>query len=144
MLGQVPPHGQETAFAEMTGGAPGTVAPKPQNGGRHFIQHNPERKEITTGIKWLSTDLFRRHVGHSSQRGAGTCERFHVAVNNPSYMRGVQGICDVNPKREELFKVDGMTADDVFEGLPVQKLHRYVGSAVMSADVINRADIRMI
>src|SRR4029077_707285 len=54
----------------------GGIAPEGKNAGGHLVTDDAEREEIRAGIQLLAQNLFRGHIGDSSQCRAGTREMF--------------------------------------------------------------------
>ena len=53
---------------------PGGVPLERKESGRHLVQQNAERKQVSASVQRLSQHLLRRHVGDRAQRRAGTGE----------------------------------------------------------------------
>jgi hypothetical protein len=59
-------------------------------------------------------------------------------------MRGIQRICNLNPKCQKNVRLERPSTDPVFQRHTVQKLHCDKRLTILLADVINRADVGMI
>src|SRR5208282_5887606 len=64
------------AFQNSVEDQPRSVAPKWQRSCTHLVQNRTEREQVRASIKFLPSNLLRRHIRHSSQRTAGTGEMF--------------------------------------------------------------------
>ena len=69
---------------------------------------------------------------------------FYVAMNDVLLVSGVERVGNFDAERDEHFKCDRVMRDELFERGALQELHRDEGLAVFFANVVNRADIRMI
>ena len=67
-----------------------------------------------------------------------------VAVNDAFGVRGVERVGDFDGEREQVFDVQRAAGDAVLERLAVEKFHGDEGLAVLLADVVNGADVRMV
>jgi hypothetical protein len=70
--------------------------------------------------------------------------RFDVAVDDFARMRRVQSVRNLDSDIQHQLARDRAAADPMFERLPVEKLHHDELLAVELADVIDRADVRVI
>jgi hypothetical protein len=67
-----------------------------------------------------------------------------VAVNDTFRVRGVQSIGHVNRDGQQTFKLHRTASDDVFQSLAVEIFHGDEGFAILFANVMNSADVRMV
>ena len=65
-------------------------------------------------------------------------------MNDALTVRRVQCIGDLNGQVQNRFDVNGLACNQVLEGLPFQTLHGHERRALVLAEVINGADIRMV
>jgi hypothetical protein len=70
--------------------------------------------------------------------------RLEVAVDNPARVRRVERIGHLHGNRQRLGQWHGPARDPCRERLPLDEFHRDEMPAIAFADVVNRADIRMI
>jgi len=70
--------------------------------------------------------------------------RFDVAMNDALGVRGVDGVRDLNPEVENLFDRDRVTVQVLAQRFAVDELHRDERRVVLLADVVDRADARMV
>jgi hypothetical protein len=68
----------------------------------------------------------------------------YVAVNNSLGMSGIERVGDLDREREEQVRFHRTIADAVFQRHAVEKLHDDEGFPVVLADLVNRADVRVI
>ena len=59
-------------------------------------------------------------------------------------MRGIEAIGDLNADLQQLGDFDGPPGDAMLQRLPLEQLHGDERAAFEFADIINRANIRMI
>ena len=69
---------------------------------------------------------------------------FDVSMDDAFRVCDVQPVCNANRNVQQHFQVHGPTCDEVFQGFAFQKFHGDEGSAILLADVVNRADAWMI
>jgi hypothetical protein len=67
-----------------------------------------------------------------------------IAVHDSGPMRSVQGIADLHPDAQQFRQRQCAAAQPVGQGLPFQVLHHQEIGALLVADVIQRADVRMV
>jgi len=67
--------------------------------------------------------------------------RLDVSMNNAC---GVGSISNLNRQTEQNFRLDGLSRDPLFQRHAVKKLHGDISTAVLFANVMNRADVGMI
>ena len=77
-------------------------------------------------------------LGHEDVRG------LDVAVDDRSGVSRIQCVGDVDGERQKDFHFQRTPCNAVLQGQAVQKLHGDEGMALLLADVVDRADIRMI
>ena len=70
--------------------------------------------------------------------------RLDIPVDNSTCMRRVERIRNLDGERQQGLHLHRLIADQMLERCSIQKFHDDEGFAVLLADVINRADIRMI
>ena len=70
--------------------------------------------------------------------------RFDIAMDDIFRVSRFEGIGNLNSQREDIFERHGAASDAFFKRLAVEILHDDEGAAVFFADIVNRADIRMI
>jgi hypothetical protein len=68
----------------------------------------------------------------------------NVAMDDAFGVRGIQSVRDIDGEGKEIFGVERMAGDAVLERLAVEKFHGDEGLAVLLANVVNGADVRMI
>ena len=76
--------------------------------------------------------------------GHENIRRLDVAMNDALGVSRVEGVGNLDPKREQSVHSIGAIADDVLQRGSVEVLHDDERLAVLLADVVDRADIRMI
>ena len=59
-------------------------------------------------------------------------------------MRGIECVGDLNSERQQYFCFQGAPGNAVLQRRALQVLHNEKGTALLLADVINRADVRVI
>src|SRR5581483_2440212 len=94
----------------------------------------------------LRTQLRQAEVQHLSlpaRRNENVC-RLDVAVDYAGGMRCIQGIGNLDRKRQNRVQLQGPASDAVLERTAFQKLHGNEVLAVVTADVVNGADVRMV
>ena len=67
-----------------------------------------------------------------------------VAMNDSFAVGGVEGVGDFGAQFERLIERHGLGVDSMFERAPFEKFHRDKLAAVLLADVVYGADVRMI
>ena len=67
-----------------------------------------------------------------------------IAVNDSFRMRRVQGIRDFNSQFDDLVERKRPAGNPLAQRLPLEKFHRDEFAAVLFADVVNRANVRMV
>jgi hypothetical protein len=67
-----------------------------------------------------------------------------IAVDNAFGMRRIEAVGDLNADLQQLGNLDGPPGDPVLERLALQQFHGDKRPAFELADVVNRADIRMV
>ena len=109
--------------------------------------------------RWLNRE--RRCFSDPSAQGRDLCQSevenlsvpplrnedvgwFNVTVHDASRMRGVQRVGDLDCEREHVFHIQWLPSDPHLQSHPIQKLHGNESVAVLLANVINRADVRVI
>src|SRR5215469_16710077 len=70
--------------------------------------------------------------------------RLDIAVNESLSVRGLQGAGDLNPDVQSVVKAHRAAVDALLEGLAFQILHGDERTAIVFADIVNRADLWMI
>ena len=70
--------------------------------------------------------------------------RLEVAVDNPARVRRVERLGQLHSNRQGLGEREGPPRDSCGKRLPLDQLHRDEMPAIGLADVVNRADIRMV
>ena len=70
--------------------------------------------------------------------------RLDVAVDDPRGVGGIERIGDLNSERQQRFHLQGAPGDALLQCGALQVLHHDEGLALLLADVMNRANIRMI
>src|SRR6266404_6805741 len=70
--------------------------------------------------------------------------RLDVAVHDAFGVRGVQRIGKFNRKGEQDFNLDGIAVDAVLERLPIEVFHGDETLAVVFANFVDGADVRVI
>ena len=79
----------------------------------------------------------------AQRRGKNICW-FDVAVNNSFRMCRGQPIGNLDPQRQQRFRLQRTSGDALLQRGAFQEFHCDEGPAVFLANVINRADIRMV
>jgi hypothetical protein len=77
-------------------------------------------------------------LGHKNIR------RLDVAMDNSQRVGGIQAISNFDAEREQCLQFHGTVADDVLQRRAVEVLHDDERLAILLADVMNGADIRMV
>ena len=67
-----------------------------------------------------------------------------VAMDDAFGMRRIEGVRDLDPEANDLFDIDRPLGDAVLECRAFEILHDDAGAAVLLADVMNGADVRMV
>ncbi len=67
-----------------------------------------------------------------------------VAMDDSFHMRRIESVRNLNPQLQHLLKRQRLAGNAVLQRLTVQELHHDVCLTVFFADVINRADVRVI
>ena len=67
-----------------------------------------------------------------------------VAVDDALRVRGVEGVCNLDPEIERDFERERPVVDAVLQRLAVEELHRDERLALGLADVVDRADVRVV
>src|SRR5271169_2105956 len=70
--------------------------------------------------------------------------RLNVTVHNSARVRRIESIRDLNPEFEQLCRLERTPVNRVFQGRAVQILHGNESLPIFLADVIDRADVRMV
>ncbi len=70
--------------------------------------------------------------------------RLDVAMDDARSVRGVERVGNLDPKLDQLFERHRPVADPVFQRLAFEKLHRDEPLPAVLADLVNRADVRMV
>ncbi len=70
--------------------------------------------------------------------------RFDVAMNDVAAVRRVERIGDLNRQLERFVARKRLAVDAFLERLPFEQLHHDEGPALVLADFVNDADVRMI
>ena len=70
--------------------------------------------------------------------------RLDVAMDDALGMRRIERVGNLNSQVEQEVDRQRLAVDAMLERLPLEKLHREKGAAVVFANVVDRADIRMI
>jgi hypothetical protein len=70
--------------------------------------------------------------------------RLDVAMDNAFSVRGVESVGDFNPQVQEAFQREGLAFQAVLQRVAIQELHGDEGLFVLTADVVNGADVGMI
>ena len=79
-----------------------------------------------------------------SARSYKNIGRLNIAMDNAGGMRGIEGVRDIDAKREKQRNFQRTARDSVLERSPIQKFHRDKGVALLLADVMNGADVGVI
>jgi hypothetical protein len=67
-----------------------------------------------------------------------------IAVDDSFGVRRIQRVGNFNPPLQHLLKRKRLAGNAVLQGLPVEKLHRDELLAVLLADVVDGANVRVI
>jgi hypothetical protein len=67
-----------------------------------------------------------------------------VAMENAGAVRRIKRIGDLDAEVDRLMDLDRPVRQQLAQGLPLEQLHHEVGSALVLADVVDRADILMV
>ena len=70
--------------------------------------------------------------------------RLDIAMNDAFGVRCIEGVGDFDCHREQHFRFQGAARDAMLQGHSVQKLHGDERMALVLADVMNRANVRVI
>jgi hypothetical protein len=70
--------------------------------------------------------------------------RLDVAMNDLLLMRRVERVGNLNRQFEQVWHREGLAGNPVLQRAPFEQLHRDEPRLVVLADVVNRADIRMV
>src|ERR1700730_2159075 len=70
--------------------------------------------------------------------------RLNVAVDDSLGMGSIKGVSYLDPEREQGLQIPRTVANQVLQGLPVQKFHDDERLAFLLADLVNCADVGMI
>src|SRR6266566_5804586 len=70
--------------------------------------------------------------------------RLDVAVNNSLRMRCIEGIGDFYSQLQQRFQLYRLCSNAMFQGYTIEKLHRDEGLSILVADIIDRANIRVV
>ncbi len=96
-------------------------------------------------------DVVRPHLGqteveHLRVTALGDKEigGLDIAVHDSGGVSGVKRIRNFDPQAKNLVNFHRTPADPVFQGHAFEELHRDEGMAILFANVVDRADIRMI
>ena len=65
-------------------------------------------------------------------------------MNNSLAVRHIQSIRDFNGERQQPLIIDARTSTNVFQGRAVEELHGDKSLAVLLANVVDGADVRMV
>ena len=66
---------------------PRRISTERQRTGRHFIEHHAEGKQVGARVEFLASHLFRGHVSHGAERGAGTGQLTFIHSRPAMYRR---------------------------------------------------------
>ena len=67
-----------------------------------------------------------------------------VAMENAGAVRRIERIGDLDAEVDRLMDLDRPMRQQLAQGLPLEQLHHEVRSALVLADVVDRADIRVV
>jgi hypothetical protein len=70
--------------------------------------------------------------------------RLNVTMNNPFAVSGIEGISNFNGQREDGLDLHWPPGNAMLQSKAVQKLHGDEGLAILLADIVNRANVRMV
>jgi hypothetical protein len=70
--------------------------------------------------------------------------RFDVAMSDACHMSRIKSIRDLDGEGQYLFNLQWTTCDTVFQCQSIKKFQGDKSDAVLFANVINRADVRVI
>ena len=77
-------------------------------------------------------------LGHEQIR------RLDIAVNNASGVRRIERVGDLDAERQDRLHLHRAPRDQVFQRRAVEELHHEESLSPVLADVVDRADVRMI
>jgi len=69
---------------------------------------------------------------------------FDVAVEDALCMRGIERVGDLNAQVEQVFGRQRPRGNAMSQRLALEQLHDDIGLALVFADVVERADVRMV
>src|ERR1700730_15018190 len=70
--------------------------------------------------------------------------RFDISMNDPRRMRRIESVSDLDRKRQQQFSFQGASGNAVLQHDAIQKLHGDERLPVLFANVIDRADVRVV
>ena len=121
--------------------------------GRH-VRHRAEQRPLfrqrlllrgVVGAERLRLVLRQAEVEHLRPRlREHDVARLEIAMDDAEAVRGVERAGDVDRHAERLAQRQRPARDRVGERLPFEVLHDQVVDAVLMADVVERADVRMV
>ena len=137
------------------------------------MKYEPQRVQIAARVDWPPPRLLRRHVPgraqHGPRRRAGlpggaalaqlrqaevhdfgvapgrneNVRWLDIAMDDPLRMRRLECVGDLDPQRDQHLLLQGPAGNPVLQRFPLETLHDDEGVAVLIADVLNRADVRV-
>jgi hypothetical protein len=93
------------------------------------------------GHQFRQTEIQNLGVASLSDKNVG---RLYVAMHDSFGVRSIQCICNLNPQLQRLLKRQRLSGNALLQCLTVEKLHGDKLLAVLLADVVNGADVRVI
>ena len=67
-----------------------------------------------------------------------------VAMDDPLFVSGIEPVGDLNGDLDQAVAVERAVVDDARQRPALEKLHHQKGPAVVVADLVNGADVRVI
>ena len=128
---------------------------------RRHVRHRPQRGagtgqvDVVRGPRrfvWRRSGPRRgRHLGQPEVEDLGVAPgrhedvgRLDVAVHDALHVRGIEGVRQLRPEVEDALGAQGAPADARPQRLALEQLHHQEVAAVMLANVVNRADVRVV
>src|SRR5579862_9879552 len=111
------------------------------------------RVNLRSGKGWLvasrgfgCTDLSQTEIQNLGMTALGHEDigGLDVPVDDTRSMGGVEGIGDLDSKRQYLLDLQRLATDSVFERHAFQILHRYKRLTILLPDFVDSADVRMV
>jgi len=95
-----------------------SVASKRQGPRRHLVQYRTKREQVGTGVEFLPSNLFGRHISHGAQRTAGTGEMFLGLDGRGAHGNALRLEGDLRQPKIENLRLTSIRDEDV-RGLDV-------------------------